>query len=150
MTRLTNIAIWTGGIALLAATAVDTIAVIGRNIGWPLHGSIELVQLCVLVAGSIALVLATVAGSHAKVHLLVDRLRDWRQQAAIRANTLLTALFFALLLAGSGWLAFDLWGAHEVSEIIGIPWRWLRATANLCFAAIIVVLLRQAFGRGQA
>lgn len=147
MNALHRLVIWIGGIALIGATAVDTIAVIGRNIGWPLHGSIELVQLCVLVAGAIALLLATLAGSHAKVHLLVDRLRDGWQEAAIRINDLLTALFFALMLTGSGWLALDLWGGHEVSEVIGVPWRWMRLTANLCFAAIIIALVWQVLRR---
>lgn len=147
MNALHRLVIWMGGIALIAATAVDTIAVIGRNIGLPLHGSIELVQLCVLVAGAIALLLATLAGSHAKVHLLVDRLRDGWQDAAIRINDLLTALFFALMLTGSGWLALDLWGGHEVSEVIGVPWRWMRLTANLCFAAIIIALVWQVLRR---
>ena len=147
MNALHRLVIWIGGIALIGATAVDTIAVIGRNIGWPLHGSIELVQLFVLVAGAIALLLATLAGSHAKVHLLVDRLRDGWQEAAIRINDLLTALFFALMLTGSGWLALDLWGGHEVSEVIGVPWRWMRLTANLCFAAIIIALVWQVLRR---
>lgn len=138
---------WLGGIALLAATAIDVVAVTGRNVGWPLHGSIELVQVAVLVAGAVALLLATIAGSHAKVHLVVDRLRGTWRDAAIRANTALTALFFTLLLFGSGWIALDLWNAHEIGEITGVPWRWMRLFANVCFAAIIAVMLVQAFGR---
>ena len=41
-------AIWLGGIALLAATAIDTLAVIGRHLGIPVTGSIELMQAAVL------------------------------------------------------------------------------------------------------
>ncbi|MBN2320552.1 MAG: hypothetical protein JXR49_15850, partial [Acidobacteria bacterium] len=37
-----------GGIALLFAMAVDTLAVAGRHIGMPLPGSIELVQAAIL------------------------------------------------------------------------------------------------------
>jgi TRAP-type C4-dicarboxylate transport system permease small subunit len=149
MNMATRITIWVGGIALLGATLADTVAVIGRKIGFPLHGSIELVQLCVLVAGAIALLLSTLAGSHAKVHIVVDRLGDRWRDAALRGNALLAAGFFIALLVGSAWLAVDLWNGHEQSEIIGIPWRWMRMLANLCFAAIIVLLLRQAFGRRQ-
>ena len=35
-----NLMIWTGGAALLAATAIDTIAVIGRQVGYSVHGAI--------------------------------------------------------------------------------------------------------------
>ena len=41
---LRRLLIWFGGIAMLAATAVDTLSVIGRNAGLPIVGSIELVQ----------------------------------------------------------------------------------------------------------
>ena len=35
---------WIGGAALLAAMSIDTLAVIGRYIGLPLRGSIELIE----------------------------------------------------------------------------------------------------------
>ena len=69
-----TIAIWVGGGALLAATAIDTFAVIGRQIGLPLRGAIELIQAAVLVAGCIALVLATHVDRHARVPWLWLRL----------------------------------------------------------------------------
>ncbi len=76
-----RLGIWLGGMALLAATLLDTVAVIGRNAGFALHGAIELIQAAVLVAGGVALVMATVAGGHARVHLLLDRLASPAQGA---------------------------------------------------------------------
>jgi TRAP-type transport system small permease protein len=136
--------IWLGGLALLAATLLDTASVAGRNLGLPVHGVIELIQAAVLVAGGVALVMATLAGSHARVHLLLDRLAPPRKAMAERASDLVTALFFVAMLAGSAWLAADLWAAHELSELLGVPWRWLRLFANLCLLGAVVVLLRQA------
>lgn len=138
--------IWIGGIALLGATLVDVIAVIGRAIGMPQHGSIELSQTAVLVAGALALVAATLAGSHARVHLVIDRLSVRGKDVALRVSALCTAAFFAGLLAGSVWIAADIWAAHEVSELLGIPWRWLRAVANISLAAAVLILIRQALG----
>src|SRR5690606_16773026 len=66
--------VWAGGVALLFATVIDTIAVIGRHIGLPLAGSIELMQAAVLVSGAVGLLVATIEQSHARVHLLVERL----------------------------------------------------------------------------
>ena len=146
MTALRSLMIWTGGIALLAATAFDTVAVIGRQVGFAVHGTIELIQAAVLIAGSLALIAATAANNHARVRLLVNRLdrsREWLE----RGSDLLTALFVLALLAGSGWLAIDLWSSHEVSEIAGVPWRWLRLFANLALA-VVAALALLAFMRG--
>ena len=141
MTSLRSVMIWTGGIALLAATALDTLAVVGRQVGFALHGAIELIQAAVLVAGSIALIAATAARNHARVRLVVDRLgksRAWLD----RGSELLTASFLAALLIGSAWLAGDLWNSHEISEIAGVPWRWLRLFASLSLAVMVVLTLR--------
>lgn len=147
MRLLRDTMIWTGGAALLAATAIDTLAVVGRQVGLPLRGSIELIQAAILVAGGLALIAATAVDQHARIRLIVDRLgrsRDWID----RASHVLTALFFACLLAGSVWLSADLWNSHERSEIAGVPWRWLRLFANFCFAVVLVLLLREA-ARGK-
>jgi TRAP-type C4-dicarboxylate transport system permease small subunit len=148
MSVLRSLMIWTGGAALLAATALDTLVVIGRQAGFALHGAIELIQAAVLVAGSLALIAATAANNHARVRLVINRLsasREWLE----RGSELLTALFFAALLAGSGWLALDLWNSHEVSEIAGVPWRLLRLFANLAMAAVLVLALRALFKRAR-
>lgn len=147
MKALRTAVILTGGIALLAATGIDMISVIGRHMGLPFRGSIELVQVAVLVAGSLALLVATVDRSHAKVHLLVDRMSEPARALLDRVSALLGALFFAALLAGAAWLMADLWSGHEESEVVGVPWRWMRLFANVVFLAIVVALLGQAIRR---
>jgi len=140
MTRSMRLLIWLGGCALLAATAIDTLAVIGRQVGLPLTGSIELMQAVVLVSGSIGLVVATIEQSHARVRLLVARLGARAQAVADRLSDGLTLLFYLALLAGSGWIAVELWASHEQSEWVGVPWRVLRLIANACLLASCVVL----------
>lgn len=139
MTMLRNIAVWTGGAALLAATAIDTLAVVGRNLGLPLVGSIELVQAAVLVSGVFGLIFATAGDGHARVRIVTDRLTRGRQLADWLA-ALSMALFYGALLAGSIWLAADLWHGHERSELLGVSWRALRMVANLGLATCIVVV----------
>jgi len=142
--------IWVGGAALLVATATDTLSVLGRLAGLPFRGSIELVQAAVLVAGSVALVVATLVDHHARVRLIIDRFAPNVRGTADRLSGLLTALFFAALLAGSIWIAFDLWWSHELSESLGLPWRWLRLFANISLIAAIIVVLRQIVWRSRA
>src|SRR5690606_16965806 len=57
--RLRDLLIWISGGALLVAVAVDTLAMIGRQIAIPLIGSIEIVQAVVLFAASGGLIIAT-------------------------------------------------------------------------------------------
>lgn len=134
---------WIGGAALLAAMSIDTLAVIGRYIGLPLRGSIELIEPMVLVSGSVGLVFATLAANHAKVRLLVERLNESTRNRLDRFWELSSLLFFLCLLAGSVWIAADLWNGHEVSELIGVPWRVLRMFANLCLVVLCAISLRR-------
>ena len=142
MSALRNLMVWTGGAALLAATAIDTVAVIGRQVGFRVHGAIELIQAAVLVAGAVALVAATAARSHARVRIVVERLGTARQWVEGFSEAL-AAVFLTALLIGSVWLSADLWNSHEVSEVAGVPWRWMRLAANLGLATMLFLTLRQ-------
>lgn len=149
MKPLQSLMIWTGGTALLAATAVDTLAVIGRQVGFAIHGAIELIQAAVLVAGGLALIAATLANNHARVRILIERLGDMRPLVE-QIWEGLTVVFLMALVVGSAWLAADLWHSHEISEIAGVPWRWLRLFAILSLLAMIGVVLRDMVrGRGR-
>lgn len=147
MSRWRQAMVLAGGLALLGATAIDALSVTGRQIGVPLRGSIELVQVAVLVAGGMALLLATVDRAHSSVHLLLDRLGEATRHQLGRLFALLGALFFAAMLAGASWLMIDLWPGHERSEVMAVDWRWLRLFVVLVLAAIMVVMLGQAIRR---
>ena len=140
--RLHKAAIWVGGIALLIAAMIDTVSVLARNLATSLHGSIELIQVAILIAGALGLVVAVSNCTYARVHLMTDRLsgpaRVWMDRLAFAT----VAIFFLCLLAGSLWIAADLWNGHELSEVVGVPWWLLRLFANLCFCIAIGVLVR--------
>jgi TRAP-type C4-dicarboxylate transport system permease small subunit len=131
---------WVGGLALLMATFVDTIAVVGRNIGLPLTGSIEVMQALIVLSAGLGLVIATLEGAHARVRLVVDRLEPDARSLADRVSNLLTMLFLLAMLAGSVWIAIDLWDAHEQSEWLEIPWAAMRMVANACLLICTLIL----------
>jgi TRAP-type transport system small permease protein len=133
-----------GGAAMLLAVATDTLAVIGRHIGTPLLGSIEIVQATVLVTASAALVVATLDGRHAVVHLLVNRMGDAGKARVERAGRVLAALLFLAFLIGSAWIAIDMIGGHEESELLRIPYAPLRLVQLAALAAASVICLVQA------
>jgi len=138
-----------GGLALLGAMATDFIAVIGRHTGLSLFGAIEIVQALVLVSGAIAIVIATVERSHAVVHLLIDRLAPRAQRLFGRINGLFSILFFLAAAGGSAVIAADMIGAHEESELLGIPMMPLRIVCTLCIGACAALFLRDLAGRSR-
>lgn len=149
MTRIGILASWLGGGALIFACLANTLAVIGHHVGLPLHGAIELVQAGILVAGSVALVMATANHSHARVRVLIDRLPPAGQAVAGRLAALASFGFFAALLAGGIWVAWDLWPVHEVSEVLGIPWAGLRIFANVAFLLGALLCARNCVAKRQ-
>lgn len=144
---LSRIAFAAGAAGLLAAMAIDALAVLGRHTGLQLLGAIELVQTAIVFAGGAAMIVATLAGTHAAVHILTERVspRANRTLAAI-AHTLSAALFLALV-AGSAWVASDLWSGFEQTELLHIPQRWLRLVAIACFAVVALLFLRATIDR---
>ncbi len=139
--------IWIGGAALLLATLIDTLAMLGRALQLPLVGSIEIVQATVLFAASAGLVVATLAGAHARVRLVLDRLPpNWRGNVE-RLHAVAAALFYAALLAGSLWIGIDLWSGHEESEVLRIPYRPLRVVITLVLVVLLVQSLLRLFRR---
>jgi TRAP-type transport system small permease protein len=138
-TRFTGVLFYVGAAGLLSAMLADAVAVVGRHVGKPLLGSIELVQASILIASSAAILSATVADKHAVVHLLIDRLPPRVSAVMARINAVLCAAFFAALALGSGWIASDMRGSHEVSEILGIPFGPLRVVSILAVAGAACV-----------
>jgi len=136
-----------GAAALLFAVAVDAIAVIGRHIGKPLLGSIELMQAAILIAASAAIVSATMVDKHAVVHLLIDRLSPRARQLMDRVHAALCALFFAALAVGSIWIALDLRGGNEESELLRIPYAPLRVISIVAVSAVALIYALRIAGR---
>jgi TRAP-type C4-dicarboxylate transport system permease small subunit len=136
-----------GSFALLFAMAVDTIAVLGRHVGMPLWGSIELVQAAILIASSTAILSATLAKKHARVRILVDRLEGRSLAWLQRIQAAFCVLFFCALAAGSIWIFLDLRGGYEESELLHIPYAPLRI---FCIVSILGVILNFLKRTGEA
>lgn len=144
---LRTMLVWIAGGALLVAMVADTLAMLGRALGVPLLGAIEIVQAAVLVAGSGALVVAALDSAHARVHLLLRRSSEPLRGAIERVHSLAAVVFYAALLAGTLWIAADLWLGHEESEVLRIPYRPLRLVAAGVLAALVVHAALQLFSR---
>lgn len=139
---LRRVALTTGSAALLLAMATDALAVAGRHLGFTILGTIEIVEACIVVAATSAIVITTLDHGHARVRILLERLSPSAAGGLERAADMLAALLFVVLAAGSAWLAHDLWNGHELTEVLGLPLRWFRAfwiAGSLITAAIFAV-----------
>jgi TRAP-type C4-dicarboxylate transport system permease small subunit len=140
-----------GSVALLIAMASDALAVAGRRLGTPFLGSIELVQTCIVLAASSAMIAATVGGGHAVVHIVIERVGPrWRRALAVVAN-LTSAGVFAALAGGAIWLTSDLAGGAEATELLHLPILPLRifwcASASVIAFVFLLHALAEAFAR---
>lgn len=136
-----------GGCGLLGATAADAIAVAGRHAGFHLLGSIELVQAAaVLLAGS-AMLIATLQGEHASVHMVTERLPRPVAARLARLAALLSAAVFLVVAVGAAWVTAELWSGFERTELLHLPLRWLRVLWIGFAGLIALTFLRRALAR---
>ncbi|WP_439533531.1 TRAP transporter small permease [Polymorphobacter sp.] len=133
-----------GAVALTGALGVDAVAVAGRHIGINLLGSIEVVQMCMVVAATSAIVLATISASHARVQILLERLSRTAARRFDRLADFASALAFLWLVIGSAWLLVETWTGSEMTELLNIPLRWIRLVWIGGAALTAVLFLRMA------
>ncbi|MFV3127034.1 TRAP transporter small permease [Niveispirillum sp. KHB5.9] len=145
---LTKLSFLLGAAGLLMAMSADAIAVLGRHVGFTVLGAIEVVQASVVLAASAAMVGATLSGAHARVHILIERLGPAWHKRFDQVSDLVSCLFFLFLAAGSAWVAAELWPGYEITEILGLPLRWLRLVWIGSCILIAVLFLARALGKG--
>lgn len=131
-----------GAAGLVLAMAVETLAVVGRHAGIPLLGALEIIQACILLMASAAMLSATMNNGHATVTLLTTRVSERARRYLQAFANLLSALFFVGLCTGAVWLAVDSWNDYEQSELLHIPFRPLRIVSLVAAGAIALVFLR--------
>lgn len=148
--RLATASFLLGSAGLLVALAADAIAVAGRHLGVPFLGSIETVQAAVIVAASAAMVAATLGRAHATVQIVTGRLSADGRRRVEAFTDAASALFFAVLAAGSIWIVVDLWDGAETTELLGLPLKPLRLF--WCASALLMagLFVRFAFRRHES
>lgn len=143
----TRAAFLVGGTGLFVAMATDAIAVLGRHAGFTLLGSIEVVQACIVLIASSAMIFATLKGTHAAVHILTERLSAPAVALLARVAALLSMSLFILLATGCLWLVADLWNGHERTELLHIPITPLRLLQIAALLFVAALFARALFRR---
>ena len=134
---------YVGSAGLLAVMLVECAAVIGRHIGIPLLGALEIVQAAIVPAACAAMLIAALQGAHAAVRAVTERLPEVARRRATRAGSFLAAAYFAALCAGVTWLAAEYWDSFEQTEVLRIPFRPLRALVALAALSIAIAFIQR-------
>lgn len=139
-----------GLLGLGVMTFSDTLAVIGRHIGLPFLGAIEVVQAAIVLMACCAMVLTTSLGEHASIRILSDRVGHITQNRLRRLSMTISALFALALVVGSIWIAGETWPEWEQSELLHIDFKILRGLSVLCACLLAGLFIYAAVGKRQS
>ncbi|HKU91131.1 MAG TPA: TRAP transporter small permease [Steroidobacteraceae bacterium] len=140
---------YAGSAGLLCVMLVEAVAVLGRHVGMPVMGALEIVQAAIVPAACAAMLIATLRGGHAAVHMLTERLPPSTRRIIDHGSAWLAALFFGALCAGAAWLAMEYWNSYEQSEVLHIPFRPLRLLVAITGAALAVAFVYRGVRPGR-
>ena len=140
---------YVGSAGLLCVMVVEAAAVLGRHVGMPVMGALEIVQVAIVPTACAGMLIATLRNAHAAVHLLTERLPTAAGRWLERSAGVLAGVFFAAMCGGGAWLAAEYWNTYEQSEVLHIPFRPLRLLVALTGGALAVLSVRRAFRPGR-
>ncbi|MGR3590781.1 MAG: TRAP transporter small permease [Limimaricola soesokkakensis] len=140
------------GVAAYAAAALVTVGdVLGRQVGLPIIGVVDLVQLFVMAGTWLVMPHAFLAAAHVGVDFLISRLPR-RARHLLHVMAALVALILLALMLWQGFATFEtrtMFG--DSSQQLGIPiaWYWypLLLGLGLCLPGVmlwLVAALREA------
>lgn len=144
-----GILFYVGAAGLLSVMIIEAIAVMGRHLRTPLLGALEMAQASIVPAACASMVIASLAGTHAVVHLVTERLSENARAWMARVSALLAAVFFAGLFVGVTWLTGEFWASFEETDVLHIPFRPLRVLVSVCAGALTLIFLGRALRFGS-
>lgn len=139
---------YVGATGLLSVMVIEAIAVMGRHLRMPLLGALEMAQASIVPAACASMVIASLAGTHAVVHLVTERMPDHLREWMSRVSALLAAVYFTGLFVGVTWLTLEFWDSFEETDVLHIPFRPLRLLVSVCAGALAVIFLGRALRIG--
>lgn len=150
MERLTLWGAMAGMFALLGVVSVTTADVcLRRTLGITVEGNVDVTQLLVMAAASLAIPFTFMTNRHVVVTVLSDRLGARKQLLLKGIAALLSAAFMAIIFV-YGWQQAALQvRMGDVSQTIGIPmiYYWVPLLTGTGMSAVVTILLALGFVR---
>lgn len=138
-----------GCTALLIATALIVASVIGRHLSIAIPGSVEMVEILIVIIGSTSLLVATFKQSHASARLFIDRLNPTWKTRVEKMGFAMGAVFTTCLLIGTLWIVKDYWSTHEATHLLLIPVIPFRLLFAFTLLVITLLLIRWLFSSNK-
>ncbi len=137
------------GVAALTMIAVTCLDVILRQLGYPLLGVVDIVQLTACVAGICALPYTTATKGHVAVEFFFQRLPRKSKVVIDGMNRLLIACMF-LFLAWRCWV----YGLYMLRKGIGtmtlqLPMFWVMWLMSFSFLVVVLVKIQHLMHPGK-
>lgn len=149
--RLMEVLAALGVLSYCAAAAVSVADVIGRRLGMPVVGVVDLVQLFVMAGAWLCIPWGFSAGAHVGVDFLLERMPAGAARGLQAAAAVIAAGLMAMIL----WKCFGAWQMQALlgdkSQQLGIPmsyfWVPLLIGAAASILAALAVVIRLTSGR---
>jgi len=142
-----SVSVWferIGIVGLLVMLGVTCVDVLGTKcFRSPIHGAIDIVMLCQVVAIAFTIAIAQIAGRHVRVELFVSKLAETSQAVVDSFIYLFQFILFALIAWRTYVLGRSLEIAGEVSATLFVPlYPFVFAITLGCIPVCIIFLLK--------
>ncbi len=130
-----------GGAAYAAAALVTVADILGRRLGLPIDGVVDIVQLCVMTGAWFVIPWAFVAGAHVSVDFVQTRLSETLGRLIRLLAAAMAGVLLALMLRYGHDAASLQRMLGDRSQQLGIPIGWYWAPQLLGQGAAILALV---------
>jgi TRAP-type C4-dicarboxylate transport system permease small subunit len=140
--------VWIGAVALVLLGLLICVSVGLRMTGAVIKGSSEIGEMLIIIVAATAIVTATLTDGHPYVHMLVEKISNYRRSLLAAVVSLIGAAFWALMAWVNGTVAIENARLIEETELLRIsivPFRWLWILCLLIVAAVLTMRAVQSF-----
>ena len=132
-----------GALCLMGMTLLTCVDVVGRKIGHPVFGSVELVGFMATLAAALALPYTHKMKGHIGVELLVRNFSQRTQAIIDICTNLLSLVFFSLVTWRMGIYAHTISASGQVSISLKFPEHLIIYAVSFCFLVFVLTLLEE-------
>ena len=142
--RILNAGVYVGGFALICLLLLIITNIAFRLSGHIIPGSYELAEAIIPVIAGVAVLVATLFGSHVAVDLVAERFSARVQRRLVMAMACVGFMYWLVLAYSSALTALRNTKLGENTELLGLPvtpLRWFWVAVCCCVAAYLLIAL---------
>ena len=134
-----------GAICLMGMTLLTCVDVVGRYLGHPIFGSVEIVGFMATLAVALALPYTHEMKGHIGVEILVNTLSERKQAVFDLCTNLVSLILFAIITWRMALYAGTIRRSGEVSMNLEFPEHYIIYITAFCFLIFTLTILQGIF-----